>query len=118
AGEHPSLIASPIVPRGLRSFEADDAEFFLQLLPGPRDRFGLPQVLRFWKSRIEETDPEKALRVGLIYGPSGCGKSSLVKAGLLPRLAGRDALLFFAPAPRGTPAPARAAPPETGSRIT
>jgi uncharacterized membrane protein len=26
--------------------------------------------------------------VGLIYGPSGCGKSSLVKAGLLPRLAG------------------------------
>src|SRR5262249_7880068 len=24
---------------------------------------------------------------GLIYGPSGCGKSSLVKAGLLPRLA-------------------------------
>jgi formylglycine-generating enzyme required for sulfatase activity len=25
--------------------------------------------------------------VGLIYGPSGCGKSSLVKAGLLPRLA-------------------------------
>ena len=26
--------------------------------------------------------------MGLIYGPSGCGKSSLVKAGLLPRLAG------------------------------
>jgi formylglycine-generating enzyme required for sulfatase activity len=26
--------------------------------------------------------------VGLIYGPSGCGKSSLVKAGLLPRVAG------------------------------
>jgi hypothetical protein len=26
--------------------------------------------------------------VGLMYGPSGCGKSSLVKAGLLPRLAG------------------------------
>ena len=25
--------------------------------------------------------------MGLIYGPSGCGKSSLVKAGLLPRLA-------------------------------
>ena len=27
--------------------------------------------------------------MGVIYGPSGCGKSSLVKAGLLPRLAGR-----------------------------
>ena len=34
-----------------------------------------------------ETDPDKTFRVGLIYGPSGCGKSSLVKAGLLPRLA-------------------------------
>ena len=31
---------------------------------------------------------DKTFRVGLIYGPSGCGKSSLVKAGLLPRLAG------------------------------
>src|SRR5262249_16536695 len=29
----------------------------------------------------------KTFPVGLIYGPSGCGKSSLVKAGLLPRLA-------------------------------
>jgi serine/threonine protein kinase len=92
--EHPSLPPLPIVPRGLRSFEADDADFFLQLLPGPRDRFGLPHVLRFWKSRIEETDPEKTLRVGLIYGPSGCGKSSLVKAGLLPRLADRIVSVF------------------------
>ena len=32
-------------------------------------------------------DPEKTFSVGVIYGPSGCGKSSLVKAGLLPRLA-------------------------------
>ena len=31
--------------------------------------------------------PRTTFRVGLIYGPSGCGKSSLVKAGLLPRLA-------------------------------
>src|SRR6202034_1589701 len=78
-GDNPALIAIPIVPRGLRSLEADHADFFLQLLPGPRDRFGMPQVLRFWRSRIEEADPEKTLRVGLIYGPSGCGKSSLVK---------------------------------------
>ena len=47
----------------------------------------MPESIRFWKSRIEETDPDKTFRVGLIYGPSGCGKSSLVKAGLLPRLA-------------------------------
>jgi len=76
-----------IVPRGLRSFDAEDADFFLELLPGPRDREGLPESIRFWRSRIEETDPDKTFTVGLMYGPSGCGKSSLVKAGLLPRLA-------------------------------
>ncbi len=75
-----------IVPKGLRSFDAHDAEFFLELLPGPRDRDGLPDSLRFWKTRIEETDADSTFTVGLIYGPSGCGKSSLVKAGLLPRL--------------------------------
>ena len=75
-----------IVPKGLRSFDQHDADFFLELLPGPRDRDGLPESIRFWKTRIEETDPDKTFRVGLIYGPSGCGKSSLVKAGLLPRL--------------------------------
>jgi len=75
-----------IVPKGLRSFDANDADFFLELLPGPRDRDGLPDSLRFWKTRIEETDPDNTFSVGVIYGPSGCGKSSLVKAGLLPRL--------------------------------
>ncbi len=75
-----------IVPKGLRSFDAHDADFFLELLPGPRDRDGLPDSLRFWKTRIEETDADQTFSVGLIYGPSGCGKSSLVKAGLLPRL--------------------------------
>jgi eukaryotic-like serine/threonine-protein kinase len=76
-----------IVPKGLRSFDAIDADFFLELLPGPRDRDGLPESVRFWKSRIEEKEADKTFSVGLIYGPSGCGKSSLVKAGLLPRLA-------------------------------
>ncbi len=76
-----------IVPKGLRSFDAHDADFFLELLPGPRDRDGLPDSLRFWKARIEEADAQSTFAVGLIYGPSGCGKSSLVKAGLLPRLA-------------------------------
>jgi formylglycine-generating enzyme required for sulfatase activity/serine/threonine protein kinase len=76
-----------VVPKGLRSFDAEDADFFLQLLPGPRDREGLPDSIRFWKSRLEETDRDNTFSVGLIYGPSGCGKSSFVKAGLLPRLA-------------------------------
>lgn len=75
-----------IVPKGLRSFDAHDADFFLELMPGPRDREGLPDSIRFWKTRIEEPDADNTFSVGLIYGPSGCGKSSLMKAGLLPRL--------------------------------
>jgi eukaryotic-like serine/threonine-protein kinase len=82
----PSRIA--VVPKGLRSFDANDRDFFLQLLPGPRDKDGLPESLRFWKHRIEASD-ELTFTVGVIFGPSGCGKSSLVKAGLLPRLADR-----------------------------
>ena len=80
-------LAIKVVPKGLRSFDEHDADFFLELLPGPRDREGLPDSIRFWKTRIEQTDADKTFKVGLIYGPSGCGKSSLVKAGLLPRLA-------------------------------
>ena len=79
--------AIKVVPKGLRSYDEDDAYFFLELLPGPRDRNGLPESIRFWKRKIERTDADRTFRVGLIHGPSGCGKSSLVKAGLLPRLA-------------------------------
>ena len=75
-----------VVPRGLSSFDGHDADFFPELLPGPRDRHGLPDSIRFWKQRIEGADPDSAFSVGLIYGPSGCGKSSLMKAGLIPRL--------------------------------
>jgi serine/threonine protein kinase/formylglycine-generating enzyme required for sulfatase activity len=82
----PDSPAVRVVPKGLRAFDAQDADFFLELLPGPRDRDGLPDSIRFWKARVEETDPDLTFAVGLIYGPSGCGKSSLVKAGLLPRL--------------------------------
>src|SRR4029077_6063718 len=87
--------AIKIVPKGLRSFDAGDADFFLELLPGPRDRDGLPDSIRFWKTRIEEMDAESSFSVGLIYGPSGCGKSSLVKAGLLPRLAGQVIAVYI-----------------------
>jgi formylglycine-generating enzyme required for sulfatase activity len=76
-----------IVPKGLRSFDAGDADFFLDLLPGPRDRNGIPECIRFWKARIEDCDPAQNFAVGVLHGPSGCGKSSLVKAGLLTRLA-------------------------------
>jgi serine/threonine protein kinase/formylglycine-generating enzyme required for sulfatase activity len=83
-----------VVPKGLRSFDAEDADFFLELLPGPRDRDGLPESIRFWKTCIETTDPARTFSVGLLYGPSGCGKSSLVKAGLLPRLAGHVVAVY------------------------
>jgi serine/threonine protein kinase len=91
-----------IVPKGLRSFDAQDADFFLELLPGPRDRDGLPDSLRFWKTRIEETDSDNTFCVGLIYGPSGCGKSSLVKAGLLPRLSMDVISVYLEAAPEET----------------
>lgn len=75
-----------VVPKGLRSFDGTDADFFLALLPGAKDRDGLPNSVRFWKTLIAERDRNQTFRIGLIYGPSGCGKSSLVQAGLLPRL--------------------------------
>ncbi len=76
-----------IVPRGLRPFDAGDSESFLRLVPGPRDRDGLPECIGQWKTRIEQEEPEDSFSVGVMYGPSGCGKSSLVRAGLLPRIA-------------------------------
>ena len=88
-----------IIPKGLRSFDAEDTDFFLELLPGPRDREGLPETLRFWKTRIEEKDADKTFRVGVIYGPSGCGKSSFVKAGLLPRLANTVRVVYVEATP-------------------
>lgn len=93
---------SRVVPKGLRSFDAEDADFFLELLPGPKDRDGFPESIRFWKTHIEVNDPNKTFPVGLIYGPSGCGKSSLVKAGLLPRLADHVIVVFVEAAPEET----------------
>ncbi len=93
-----------VVPKGLRSFDAQDADFFLELLPGPRDREGLPESLRFWRGRILETDPDNAFTVGLIYGPSGCGKSSLVKAGLLAGLPDKILSVYFEATPDDTEA--------------
>ena len=86
--------SAPLIPRGLRAFSKDDSEFFLRLIPGPRDRDGLPTILRFWKVGIESCDAESTFRVGLLYGPSGCGKTSMIRAGLLPRL-DRDVRAIF-----------------------
>ena len=57
--------AVKVVPRGLRSFDAARRRLLPELLPGPRDRDGLPESIRFWKSGIEETDPDETFAVGL-----------------------------------------------------
>ena len=49
-----------IVPKGLRSFDAHDADFFLALLPGPRDRDGLDNLRRSVQNVVTE-------RSGLFY---------------------------------------------------
>ncbi len=90
------------IPKGLRSFDASDEAFFLALLPGPYDRDGLPASLRFWKTKIESREPNETFTVGLVYGPSGSGKSSLIKAGLLPRLAATIKPVYIEATPDGT----------------
>lgn len=78
--------AVAIKPRGLRSFTENDSDFFLELLPGFRDRYGIPECVSFWIDRIHTSDPAKTFPVGMIMGKSGSGKSSLVKAGIIPLL--------------------------------
>jgi serine/threonine protein kinase len=94
-GSRPSLPGQPvpelktIIPKGLRSFDQNDAGFFLSLLPGPVDRLGVPESISFWTARLDVEHQVEDVPVGLIYGPSGCGKSSFVRAGLIPRLSAR-----------------------------
>ena len=85
-GDRGSVPGVTIVPKGLRPFDESDCDFFVELLPGPRDRYGIPEIVRHWRSKIADARPDMAMRVGAIYGPSGSGKSSLVRAALLPRL--------------------------------
>ncbi|MEL6107700.1 MAG: serine/threonine-protein kinase, partial [Planctomycetota bacterium] len=47
-GDSSQLSSNPVVPKGLRPFGIHDAEFFPRLLPGPHDRLGVPEAIRFW----------------------------------------------------------------------
>lgn len=85
-----------VVPKGLRAFTSEDAEFFLDLLEGPRNRFGLPESISFWKRRIDPGESADHFPVGVLYGPSGCGKSSFVRAGLIPVLDDSLEIVFVA----------------------
>lgn len=92
SSDQSSAVSARVVPKGLRSFDGEDADFFLALLPGPKDRDGLPDSLRYWKKRIEAVT---GFQVGVMYGPSGCGKSSLVKAGLIPNLDSQKTVALY-----------------------
>ncbi|NNE93810.1 MAG: protein kinase [Verrucomicrobiales bacterium] len=92
--------AAEIHPKGLRSFDSSDADFYLGLLPGFRDQEGIPDCIRFWLKTISANPP--AFRVGAIYGPSGSGKSSFVKAGLIPRIPENVRSLYFDAGTRGS----------------
>lgn len=83
-----------VVPRGLRSFDRHDAQFFCQLLPGPYDRDWVPESILFWQRRLCGDELDEPLRVGVVYGPSGCGKSSFIKAGLIPQIRSSLAPVF------------------------
>ncbi len=83
---HHSTEHARVVPKGLRSFDEHDRDFFLKLVPGIRDANGVPEIIRRLKFRFESREPSDSFRVGLIYGASGSGKSSLIRAGLMPLL--------------------------------
>ena len=108
---HDSAARAParIIPKGLRAFDIEDADFFGALVPGPRDRDGMPEPIRAWKCRIEEKDPARTFAVGLLYGPSGSGKSSLFKAGVIPRLGAHVRALYVESSSAGTEASVLAA---------
>jgi len=74
-----------VIPKGLRSYDENDADFFLQLLPGPYNRSGVPESVRAWTKRLLNRNKGAPMAMA-IYGPSGCGKSSLIKAGVIPKL--------------------------------
>ncbi|QDT08484.1 serine/threonine-protein kinase [Planctomycetes bacterium K23_9] len=72
--------------RGLQPFTELDASNYLSLIPGTRDRNGVPDSIRFWKRWVESNDPQTDFPVGVLYGPSGAGKTSYVRAGLFSQL--------------------------------
>ena len=71
---------------GLRSFELGDHRVF----------FGRSHEVSSITKRLRSSERAQAA-ILMVVGPSGCGKSSLVRAGVLPRIAGEDYWLSLPP---------------------
>ncbi len=69
--------------------------FFWSSCRGRAIAIACPRACAFGRTASKPTEPEGSFLVGVLYGPSGCGKSSLVKAGLLPRLAERVIVVYL-----------------------
>ena len=90
-----------IVPKGLRSFDGTTPTSSSSCCPARATATACPRASGSGRPGSKRPTPTTPSGSGLIYGPSGCGKSSLVKAGLLPRLAqARAADLRRGDAPR------------------
>src|SRR5215470_10254396 len=86
--------AAPLIYPGLDAFTAGQARVFF-------GRDGESRLL-VERLRVPARPGERGLLA--VVGPSGCGKSSLVRAGLVPRLAGdRDWLVLPALVPAASP---------------
>ena len=77
---------------GLRPFELGQRRVFFG-----RGR-EITQIAERLRSRAERAAPA----ILTVVGPSGCGKSSLIRAGVLPRIAGEDSWLALSPMVPGT----------------
>ncbi len=80
----PGLLVCPF--KGLAAYEASDAEYF----------FGRERLVDELVARLV------AAPLLVVVGPSGSGKSSLLRAGLLPALAGEGERLLVRPGERPT----------------
>ncbi len=72
--------------KGLRPFVEQDSSYFLRLMPGPYDRYGIPESLNFWKQCFDIDNARGPQPIAILFGPTGSGKTSFVRAGLMPIL--------------------------------
>ncbi len=77
---------------GLRPFELGEHRVF----------FGRGREIKEITERLRSPAQRAARSVLTVVGPSGCGKSSLIRAGVLPRLAGAEDWLPIPPILPGT----------------